>query len=166
MKALTKLFVVLFSVSLFSSSILADQWPDIPDAYKAKYEQIEANLLVGLKSDNIGLRLSCAYYLGEIKSQKSLIPLLALLRDNNTDEERIMAALALAKIDSKKGLYAVRRVGELDNNPRLRKLCCRFYNAAINQEKFEESMEQLLSRVINSGTNAYGYALSDFETDK
>ena len=164
MKVLTKLFVLLFTVTLISTSIKADGWPEIPDAYKAKYYQIEANLLVGLKSENLGLRLSCAYYLGEIKSQKALIPLLALLRENNSEDERIMAALALAKIDSQQGLYAVRRVGELDENTRLRKLCCRFYNAAVNRVKIDESIEDILSRVMNSGTNSFGYALSDFET--
>lgn len=165
MKALFNIFVVLFTVSLLTSSVEAKNWPDIPDAYKAKYEQIEANLLVGLKSDNFGLRLSCAYYLGEIKSQNAVIPLMALLRNNNTDEERIMAALALAKIDSEKGLYTVRRVGELDENNRVRKLCCRFYNAAVNRVKINESIEEILSRVMNSGVNTYGYALADFETE-
>jgi hypothetical protein len=55
--------------------------------------QIEDNYLVGLNSDVPGLQVSCAYFLGEMKSERAVIPLMKMLRDENAmPGQRLMAA--------------------------------------------------------------------------
>ena len=72
------------------------------DLTKTEYTTIEDNLLVGISSENKGLRLSAAYFLGEIQSEKAIIPLMAILHDSDESCARQVAALALYKINSVK----------------------------------------------------------------
>ncbi|GBD91940.1 hypothetical protein BMS3Abin04_02672 [bacterium BMS3Abin04] len=94
---------------------------------KVTHEQIEKNLIVGVKSDNYGLRVSSAYFLGGIKSSNSVNHLLKLLHNGETEEERIIAALSLIKIQSSIGTFAVKRSAIFDDSERVRKICGRFY---------------------------------------
>lgn len=86
------------------------------------------NYLVGLKSDNDGLRYSCAFLLGEYKIKKAVIPLMAMLHNEKTEEGRIMAALSLVKIGTGKSIFAVKQASIFDNSERVRNLCSVFYN--------------------------------------
>jgi hypothetical protein len=94
-KGVSLLFIIAISLSL-NSFVLADGGPKknkpTPSSYtdysvfsEEKYSQIEENYLVGLNSSNVGLRTSCAYFLGEMKSDKAIIPLLKLLRNGETE---------------------------------------------------------------------------------
>ncbi len=58
-------FVVLFLLSMFTS-IYAENTPNKKS--NVSNEAIEKTLLIGLNSDNLGLKISSAYMLGEIKS--------------------------------------------------------------------------------------------------
>jgi HEAT repeat protein len=86
------------------------------------------NLLVALGSDNVGLRESAAYYLGEYKSDEAVIPLMRLLRDSDLESTRIVAALALSRIGDPLGAYAVKRAATFDDNAKVRTLCAWYYN--------------------------------------
>ena len=90
-------------------------------------EKFEKNLLEGIKSDNFGLQMSAAYILGELRSRKSIIPLLEILHSNKDEAGRIVAALALYKIGDYKGIYAVKMASKFDDSERVRKNCERFY---------------------------------------
>jgi len=81
-----------------------------------EYHQAEQNLLAGIKSGNIGLQTSCAYFLGEMKSDRALIPLLKLVKNGATEEARIIAALSLYKIESKIGMYSLKYLAETDES--------------------------------------------------
>lgn len=72
-----------------------------------KYEEAESNYLEGLYSDVNNLRLCCAYFLGEMKSQKALIPLMEMFR-NEKDDTRLVAAWSLLKIGDPRGVYLVK----------------------------------------------------------
>lgn len=85
------------------------------------------NLLNGVNSENQGLKLSSGYFLGELKSDEAVIPLLAILKNSENDEERIMAALSLSKIGDSRGIYAVKQASKFDASERVRKLCSLFY---------------------------------------
>lgn len=112
------LFLVLFvSTFVFAGNNVSFQ-----------YERTEENLLVGLSSENTGLRLSSAYLLGEIKSDNAIIPLLEILHNSNECCERQAAALALFKINSKRGMYAIKQATSFDKNPQTRKICSVLYN--------------------------------------
>lgn len=115
MKAL--LFLLFLSTVIFASPL------------KTQYEE---NLLVGIESDNLGLRTSCAYFLGEYKSDKAIIPLMKMLKSGETEEERILAANSLAKINSKRGMFAIKQRSKFDESPRVRHACLLTYNYMLN----------------------------------
>jgi len=102
------------------------------------YETIELNRLIGLSSDNDGLRVSCAFNLGEMKSQKSVIQLMHLLREGKTLEERVIAALSLVKIGDKQGVYLVSRLAKFSDCEKTRRMCEKFYNGFLNQKYLDE----------------------------
>ncbi len=72
-------------------------------------EQIEENYLRGLNSDVPGLQVSCAYFLGEMRSEKAVIPLMKMFRNKDAAPgQRIMAAWSLMKIGDERGLYLLK----------------------------------------------------------
>ncbi len=135
-----KIFLVLF-IALASATAAQGINPSDP-VVKAKYSTIEANLLVGLNSDIDGLRLSCAYYLGEIKSQKAVLPLMQILRDDQCYGARIVAALSLIKIGDPQGIYMVKRTAKFNNEEGVRKMSEKFYLAYLWQKYLEENPEK------------------------
>lgn len=96
---------------------------------KISQDLIEENYLEGLHSDNQGLRISCAYFLGELKSDKAVIPLMKMLRSEDNDGARLMAALSLIKIEDNTGLFMVSREGTFNSSDRVRKMCNHLYTA-------------------------------------
>lgn len=120
MKKLSVIFMlVLFATSLFARTDVANQ------------ESIENNLLVGLKSHNLGLSTSSAYLLGELGTDKSVNSLMSVLKSGETEEERISAALALTKINTEKAMFAVKQRATFDDSERVRRLCGMFYNQSL-----------------------------------
>ncbi len=97
-------------------------------------EKIEANLIAGVKSDNFGLRTSAAMMLGDLKSDGAVLALMGMLRNENDERGRIVAALALTKIGNPVGIFAVRQTARLDGNERVKKLCALFYQEYKSQE--------------------------------
>jgi hypothetical protein len=85
------------------------------------------NLLIGLKSENYGLRTSAAFILGEIKAEEAVLPLMHMLTTEDCENARIVAALALYKIDNSKGIFAVKQAIRYDDSERVRKMCTNFY---------------------------------------
>ena len=72
-----------------------------------EYEQIESNYLKGLNSEVHNLKLCCAYFLGEMQSQKALIPLMEMFR-NEKGDTKLVAAWSLLKIGDPRGVYLVK----------------------------------------------------------
>jgi HEAT repeat protein len=66
-----------------------------------------------LNSDVSGLKVSSAYYLGEMKSEKAVIPIMKLFRETNNDGARLVAAWSLFKIGDERGVFLVKRYIEL-----------------------------------------------------
>jgi len=98
-----------------------------------EYDQIEANMLVGINSDNTGLQTSCAYFLGEMKSDRAMIPLLKLVRTGETEDSRIIAALSLYKIESKIGMYRLKGLSQTDESELARKVFERLYEIYVSK---------------------------------
>lgn len=167
MKALLKVIFVV--VLLFASGLTFADDPLTPDPNgefskftKEQLEKIENNLLIGLDSENSGLKISCAYFLGEIKSEKALIPLMAMLREGACDEEKIVAALSLYKINNARGLYQVKGAARFSDSERVRRMCDIFYNTYLWEQKHPKSDTD--SFVIDTEYN--GYSISDFLAEK
>lgn len=101
---------------------------------KSNQECVYQNLIAGINSDNLGLKTSAAYFLGEYKCEKALYPLMKMLKSDTREKVRIAAALALIKIGNAKGIFAIKRAIKFDESSRVRKLCSNFYNAYLEKE--------------------------------
>lgn len=86
------------------------------------------SLLEGLNSDNIGLKSSCAYMIGELQITKAVIPLMRMLRTSENEDLRISVALALYKIRTPLAINAVKQAITFDESERVSKHCASFYN--------------------------------------
>ena len=105
-----------------------------------KLALIEDNLLIGVKSKNPGLQTSCAYFLGEMKSSKAMIPLLRLTRTGATEEARIIAGLSLYKIHSKIGMYRLSGLSKSDESELVRRVFDRLYKKYVSDNyTFDET---------------------------
>jgi HEAT repeat protein len=87
------------------------------------------SLLMGVNSENFGLRTSCAQMLGDFQVKESVNSLLKMLHSEETEEGRIIAALALYKTGSERALFAVKRAAIFDDSERVRKLCAALLTA-------------------------------------
>jgi hypothetical protein len=129
---------------LILSSALSAREPAKPAKYVAssynnftvftedKLSLIEDNLLTGIQSKNSGLQKSCAYFLGEMKSSKAMVPLLRLARTGATEEARIIAGLSLYKIHSNIGLYQLKGLSERDESELVRRVFDRIYKKYVS----------------------------------
>lgn len=138
--------LTVFGLVLFFSAVLFALEPAKPANYltssynnfsvftEEKLSLIEDNLLNGIESDNTGLQTSCAYYLGEMKSDLALIPLLRLARKGKTEEARIIAGLSLYKIESHIGLHILKGRAKNDDSELVRKVFDRLYKKYLSNK--------------------------------
>ena len=107
-------------------------------------EAIVQNLKVGLTSDNFGLKVSSAYVLGQLvccdvitsdDASDAIIPLLKILKDENSDEARIVAALALYHLNSDRGAMVYGFAAKNDDSERFCKFCDILYHEYIQNNK-------------------------------
>jgi len=133
-----KLIFAVATIALLaalSSPSIAGGKPDLGSP--EKYDRAEVNLLIGLQSDNLGLRESAAFMLGELQSEKAVIPLLKMLRDDERESSRIVAALALCRIGDARGVYAVKRATHFDDSKLVQQRCAWFYDQYVDSNTFE-----------------------------
>ncbi len=104
---------------------------------KEKYDAAIVNLLIGLKSDNDGLKASSAFMLGELKATEAVVPLMAMLRSGETECCRIVAALALCRIGDERGVYAVKRAVKFDQSEQVAQKCAWFYEQYVQPGTYD-----------------------------
>ena len=132
--------VMFFSVVLFAlepakpAEYVTSSYNNFNVFADEKLSLIEDNLLNGVKSDNVGLQTSCAYYLGEMKSDLALIPLLRLARNGKSEEARIIAGLSLYKIESHIGLHILKGRAVNDESELVRKVFDRLYKKYLSNK--------------------------------
>jgi HEAT repeat protein len=128
MKTLITVFLTLLVVQSLSA-----QTPEFPAEKKSA---IVDNLTVGIESKNTGLHTSAALvmydlineaYLETTDASKAIIPLLKMLNDGKTDEERIAAAVALYELGNPIGIYRLRGVAVFDDNEKVATICKNLY---------------------------------------
>jgi hypothetical protein len=107
-------------------------------------EAIVENLKVGLTSDNYGLRVSSAYVLGQLvccnvitadDASGVVIPLLKILKDEKTDEARIVAALTLYHLKSHRGAMIYGFAAKNDDSERFCKFSDLLYREYIQNNR-------------------------------
>ena len=124
MKKLIFVFVILFTIPI----CLLSQTPTELQKTGFTREQIEDNYLVGLNSDVPGLQVSAAYFLGEMKSERAVIRLMEIFRnENNAPGQRLMAAWSLYKIGDERGIYLIKCQSEDQECDYLKCLCEYYY---------------------------------------
>ena len=153
--------IKLTSILLTAVLVLSFTNTFAQDKVITNYEVIESNLLVGLEVGNDGLTSSCTYFLGELKSENAVIPLMAILHDSENSKLRQGAVLALYKINSDRGLYAIKQAMDLDENAQTRKISkLLYYQSQLNEMDGEIEVEPIFVIDIDS---KYGkYSLKDF----
>ncbi|WP_337872972.1 HEAT repeat domain-containing protein [Ignavibacterium sp.] len=119
------LILFVFFVTIFSQVSFGSNNP--MKKSELNRELIIKNLMIGIKSDNYGLRTSSALMLGEFRADESVIDLLRMLHSEDTDDARIVAALSLLKIEDSRGIYAIKQAIRFDKSERVKKLCEKFY---------------------------------------
>jgi HEAT repeat protein len=120
------ILTVAATLLAFSSVLAVD-----PQTTKSAIDmdKVEASLLNGLNSENQGLIISSSQMLGDIKSGKAVIPLMHMLKSDNSESSKIAAALALYNIGDERGLYAIKRAAKFDDSNKVRSFCNKFYKA-------------------------------------
>jgi len=143
MKHFTKILALtVFLLVLSSTAYAGDGKSEV-----VVKESTIASLMEGLTSDNLGLKSSCAYMLGELKVTEAIIPLMRMLHSDVNEELRISAALALYKIGTPMSIYTVKQAGRFDESERVRKLAQNFYTEYL-VEKFKKTDDKETDRLI------------------
>lgn len=128
MKTLVIMFIAIFLVPSLSAQVT-----EIPADKKSA---VVDNLTEGIKSDNTGLQTSSALvmydlinesYLKSSDASKAMIPLLAMLENGKSEEERIAAAVALYQLGNSIGIYRLKGVARFDDNERVASVCRNLY---------------------------------------
>ena len=105
------LFIVIFFSAFALLTTTFAQAPPISISAE-KLVVMENNYLAGLESDNQGIKVSSAFFLGEIESDRAVIPLLEMLRVEEDPGAKFVAAWSLLKIGDKRGVYRVKMEAE------------------------------------------------------
>ena len=133
--------VLIFSFVLYArepaepAKYIASSYNNYTVLAEEKLSLFEDNLLQGVKSNNIGLQTSCAYFLGEMKSDNALIHLLKLARNGETEESRIIAGLSLYKIESDIGMYLLKSLRKSDDSEKVRRTFNIIYGKYISDNR-------------------------------
>jgi FOG: HEAT repeat len=93
------------------------------------------SLLIGVETDNIGLKSSSASILGEFKTTKAVIPLMRELKNNSDERIRIQAAIALWKIGDPRGIYTIKKAISFDSSERVKRICYILYLDTVDSSK-------------------------------
>jgi hypothetical protein len=129
----TRLFLSTALLLAAASSLYA-QDPVLPAG--ADKVLIEQNLMAGLNSSNEGLRHGCVLMLGNIKSTRAVIPLMALLKQSDNFKLRTAAAWALCKIGDPRGTFAVMRAAEFSGCCKTKLVCAWYYENMVKPGSF------------------------------
>ena len=140
---ISALILFLFVITSFGFNIESLKNPE------TRKKAVE-NLLNGLQNDNYGPKTSSAFMLGEIRAEEAVYPLMNMLKTEDCEESRIVAALALYKIGNPKGIFAVKQATRFDNSERVRKMCTNFYNETLRERygaiKFDKEDSEVAIR--------------------
>ena len=135
------LVTILLLTSMLMSASLAAGNPK--DRTKIKQNTI-SSLIIGLNSENLGLKSSCAYMLGELHISTAVIPLMKILREDKNEDLRIAAALALYKIGTPMSVHAIKQSVRFDESERVSKHCASFYSEYLKNKINDEEKNDYL----------------------
>jgi HEAT repeat protein len=95
-----------------------------------------ANLIVGINSENDGLRKSAIYFAGKYDIDQAVDPLIEQLKVEKNPSLRLLIALSLYKIGNEKGLDAIYANVLLEKDPHVKRMC----NAIFEEYKSNKNI--------------------------
>ena len=107
-----------------------------------------SRLIEGLNSENLGLKSSSAYMIGELQLSKAVIPLMRILHQDENEEMRIGAALALYKIGSPIAIQSVKQSIRFDESERVSKHCASFYSEYLKNKFNDEEFSKDVAKTV------------------
>jgi len=134
--------IIVLSLFLISFSNAAAK----PETIIQINDNTVQTLIVGLESDNVGLQSSSAYMIGELQLTQATIQLLRILHNEENEDLRISAALALYKIGTPIAIYAVKQAIKFDESERVSKHCASFYGEHQRNKIFDEEINVDVSK--------------------
>lgn len=132
---------IVITLLLTSLLIGASYATGNPKAVTEIRQNTISSLINGLNSENLGLKSSCTYMLGELQIISAVIPLMKILRENENEDLRVAAALALYKIGTPMAINAVKQSIRFDNSERVSKHCASFYYEYIKNKLIDEEKD-------------------------
>lgn len=129
MKAqLTKSVLVLVLGLLLTNNIFAQN--TLAEFTKNKHAL--DNLLMGIHSENEGVRKSAIYFAGKYKVEETAQDLIDQLGKEENASIKILIGLALFEMNSKEGLEAMKKLSKSDTNTKVRRMATFIYNEYAN----------------------------------
>lgn len=89
------------------------------------------SLIMGIKSENPGLRKSAIFYAGQYKLEAALDCLIEELRNENDPGTKILIALSLYKIGNPIAIDYIKEIAVQDENPKVKNMFSAIYNEFI-----------------------------------
>jgi len=126
------LTVILLAVAIMSTGFA--QKNSIKDVTNNEYAL--KNLIVGIKSDNTGVKRSAIYFAGKYRIAEVEDVLINQLNEEEDASTRILIALVLFEMGSEEGLLEVQELSQNDENAKVRRMATQIFNEyLINDSK-------------------------------
>jgi hypothetical protein len=133
-----RIITIVGALVLLAGSTAVAAGSDYPAGLTAEqYNAAVTNLLIGLASDNTGLKTSSAFMLGDLKATEAVVPLMAILRSEEKTCCRVVAALALCRIGEARGVFAVKQAIRFDDNADVQQKCAWFYEQFVQPGSYQ-----------------------------
>lgn len=97
----------------------------------SKHKYALQNLVMGIQSENHGVRESAIYLAGQyrfIDTEDALIEQLKVEKDSDI---KVLIGLALFRMSSEKGMNELQKLASKDENPRVRRMSYAIYNEFV-----------------------------------
>lgn len=101
-----------------------------------KLEKAVENLVVGIQSDNEGVKRDCIYLAAKYQFSETVDVLISQLKSEKNSKNRILIALALYRIGEERGIQAVYDAAVFETDAKVK----RTYNAIVSEFKAAKSM--------------------------
>ena len=115
-----KAALIIAMAFVFTSASNAQDWSRKKPVVKP---EAVANLIVGIKSENDGLRKCAIYYAGKYEVDQAVDALIEQLDVEKISKMRILIALSLYKIGNEDGLDAIYANALKESDPNVKRMC-------------------------------------------
>lgn len=113
--------VVTISIVAFTAAVASQ--PVVSKNPSVDWKKAEANYIVALTSENLGIRQSAASFIAQYQLKGAVEPLIEILKSDKVESARMSAALALVTLEDGKARAAVEEAALYDGSDKVAKFC-------------------------------------------